>query len=158
VALNDAPHNSKANAVSLELLRPLQALENPEQLIDIFPVKAGSLVSHEYFVLGAARLTADFDTGIRSHVGVLDYVGQRIDQNLAQQQVFVPPPSCLPADREFGSSGIVVFALYGFRRRRQSLASANGNPFLQNRESGFDHGFQQIQAMLLRRVIRDEQA
>ena len=41
-------HSGQSDTCAFEFLSPMEALEDPKQLVDIFHVKAHAIVAHEY--------------------------------------------------------------------------------------------------------------
>src|SRR5262245_59607246 len=59
MAMDDALHDGQADACALEVLRPMQTLEDSEELVRILHVEPGSVVAHVEDVVAVLAPTAD---------------------------------------------------------------------------------------------------
>src|SRR5450759_3771904 len=71
VPVEDALHNSQTNPSALEILCPMQSLENAEQFRGVAHVEADAVVAHPVHALTIFKLMADAHQGVDTLLTVL---------------------------------------------------------------------------------------
>ncbi len=88
--MDHALNNGQSDASALELVRPVQALENAEELVGVAHIESGAVVADEIDGF-RSPLAADFDFGlIPARAGVFEGVGDEIGPSLPQQGGIAP--------------------------------------------------------------------
>jgi hypothetical protein len=85
VPLDDALHDGKTNAGTLEVLCPMQSLENAEKLRGVTHVEADPVIPHPVYALTILKRITDAHQGVVPLLTVLNTVADQIDQHLAQE-------------------------------------------------------------------------
>ncbi len=89
VPLQDAFHDRQADAGAGELVMGMQALEDAEQLVDVFHVETGAVVPdaiHEFLGRGSVgEMAADLDPGVAACRRELPRIRQQVGHDLLEQ-------------------------------------------------------------------------
>src|SRR5581483_8570192 len=90
VAGDDALHDRQADAGAFKILRAMQPLEHPEQLVDVLHVEADAVVADEEDLLAAAVLRADLHRGFAARPRVFEGVVDQVHKHLLEQRGVAP--------------------------------------------------------------------
>src|SRR5580692_3222411 len=80
--LHDALHRGQTDSGPFEVLGAMQALEDPEQLVDVLHVETDAIVPDREYELPIALPVADPNDGRSAGPGKLERIRQQILKNL----------------------------------------------------------------------------
>ena len=87
MTMDDAADVGQADAGALELLGAVQPLKHAEQFVRVLHVESDAVVAHEEDdLVGRAWHGADLDLRLRACGGILDRIGQQVDEHEPQQR------------------------------------------------------------------------